>query len=326
MHDLLKTSSRVLLVPGLLTLALAPGSVLGDDTGFLGRIFRLGGNSSASPPGGSGRAAAPSDRSATLPYGPSGAAAGPVSRPAATLRPSGPGSSGAPFADGPSTPDVPGDLSTQPRVSPRPRTSSAVTSADPLLTRMALGRSNDGSQFGIFLQIFADGTVIDSDGVHKLGAADLRPIAELIQGGELTRVRGHCSSPSADFVEYVQVVVFERRMGRLQAHSLSYSGNPQGCDHAIRQLHAFLESVQAKLSRQTTAAVSVTTTHPGVDAHAMDSSTGLSAPSSTSLTARPGSIVTPGAGAGIRAISPLPDPGATSSSRPSIPLSPLEPR
>ena len=186
MHDLLKTSSRVLLVPGLLTLALAPGSVLGDDTGFLGRIFRLGGNSSASPPGGSGRAAASSDRSATLPYGPTGASAGPVSQPAANPRPSGPGSSGAPFADGPSTPDVPGDLSSQPRVSPRPRTSSAVTSADPLLTRMALGRSNDGSQFGMFLQIFADGTVIDSDGVHKLGAADLRPIAELIQGGELT--------------------------------------------------------------------------------------------------------------------------------------------
>jgi hypothetical protein len=178
----------------------------------------------------------------------------------------------------------------------------------------------------MFLQIFADGTVIDSDGVHKLGAADLRPIAELIQGGELTRVRGHCSSPSADFVEYVQVVIFERRMGRLQAHSLSYSGNPQGCDHALRQLHTLMESVQARLSRQTTAAVSVTSTPPGVDAQGLNSSTGLSAPVSTAPTARPGSAVTPGVGAGIRAIPPLPDSRATSSSRPIIPLSTLEPR
>ena len=39
-------------------------------------------------------------------------------------------------------------------------------------------------------------------------------------------------------------------MGRLQAHSFSYSGNPQGCDNAIRHLHTALENVQAKLSRQ----------------------------------------------------------------------------
>ncbi len=123
--------------------------------------------------------------------------------------------------------------------------------ADPLLTRMALGRSNDGSQFGMFLQIFADGTVIDSDGVHRLSSADLKPIVEAIQNGDLARVRGHCSTPSGDFVEHVHLVVFERRMGRLQAHSFSYSGNPQGCDHAVRHLHTVLEAVQAKLSRQT---------------------------------------------------------------------------
>ncbi len=45
-------------------------------------------------------------------------------------------------------------------------------------------------------------------------------------------------------------MVYERRFGRLQAHSFSYSGNPQGCDHAIRHLHAALENLQAKLSRQ----------------------------------------------------------------------------
>ena len=131
---------------------------------------------------------------------------------------------------------------------------SAVTSADPLVTRMALGRSNDGSQFGMFLQVFADGTVIDSDGVHRLGSAEIRPLYEAIQNGEITRLRGHCGTPSNDFTEYVHVIVFERRMGRLQAHSFSYGGNPQGCESGLRNLHAALENIQAKLSRQPAAA------------------------------------------------------------------------
>ncbi len=135
------------------------------------------------------------------------------------------------------------------RVSPHPRVSSAVTSADPLLTRFALGRSNDGSQFGMFLQIFADGTVIDSEGVHHLRAADLKPIIDLVQSGDLARARGHCGAPATDFIEYVHVVVYERRLGRLSANSFSYSGNTQGCDHAIRHLHTVLENLQVKLSR-----------------------------------------------------------------------------
>ena len=90
-----------------------------------------------------------------------------------------------------------------------------MTNADPLLTRLALGRSNDGSQFGMFLQIFTDGTVIDSEGVHHLRAADLKPIMDLVQSGDLTRTRGHCGAPATDFIEYVNVVVYERRLGRL---------------------------------------------------------------------------------------------------------------
>ena len=144
-----------------------------------------------------------------------------------------------PVADGPAQ-----------RLAPRPRVSPAVTTADPVLTRFALGRSNDGSQFGMFLQIFADGTVIDSEGVHHLRAADLRPIVDVVQSGELYRVRGHCGAPSTDFIEYVHVVVYERRLGRLNAHSFSYSGNTQGCDQSIRHLHTALENLQAKLSRQ----------------------------------------------------------------------------
>jgi hypothetical protein len=136
------------------------------------------------------------------------------------------------------------------RLAPRPRTTQAVTTADPLLTRVALGRSNDGSQFGMFLQVFTDGTVIDSEGVHHLRPVDLRPIVETVQSGELYRVRGHCGAPSTDFIENVHVVIYERRLGRLNAHSYSYSGNGQGCDHAVRHLHTVLENVQAKLSRQ----------------------------------------------------------------------------
>jgi hypothetical protein len=136
------------------------------------------------------------------------------------------------------------------RISPKPRVSSPVTTADPVLTRLALGRSNDGSQFGMFLQIFADGTVIDSEGVHHARAADLKPVFDTIQSGDLYRMRGHCGAPSTDFIEYVHVVVYERRLGRLMAHAFSYSGNVQGCDHAIRHLHTVLENLQAKLSRQ----------------------------------------------------------------------------
>jgi hypothetical protein len=70
-----------------------------------------------------------------------------------------------------------------------------------------------------------------------------------VQSGEVYRLRGHCGAPSADFIDYVHLVVYERRFGRLQAHSFSYSGNPQGCDHVIRHLHTAIETLQTKLSR-----------------------------------------------------------------------------
>ncbi len=102
----------------------------------------------------------------------------------------------------------------------------------------------------MFLQVFADGTVIDSEGVHHLRAG--RSPADRRHGSirRLYRVRGHCGAPSTDFIEYVHVVIYERRLGRLNAHSFSYSGNTQGCDQSIRHLHTVLENLQAKLSRQ----------------------------------------------------------------------------
>ena len=162
--------------------------------------------------------------------------------------------------------------------------SPAVTTADPVLTRFALGRSNDGSQFGMFLQVFADGTVIDSEGVHHLRAADLRPIVETVQSGELYRVRGHCGAPSTDFIEYVHVVIYERRLGRLNAHSFSYSGNSQGCDQSIRHLHTILENLQAKLSRQ-----------PGTASPAVGVGSGTRAPSPVG----PAPMSVPGASSSI---------------------------
>ncbi len=77
-----------------------------------------------------------------------------------------------------------------PRLAPQPRVSSAITSADPVLTRFALGRSNDGSQFGMFMQVFADGTVVDSEGVHHLRPADLRPIVDAVQSGDAVPTQG----------------------------------------------------------------------------------------------------------------------------------------
>ena len=218
----------------------------GDDTGILGRLFRLGGSSSDS----STSTSAP-NQSGSLPYGRAAGSTGAAS-PAVRELSAAPAPMISNFNGLPQTPVTTPPVADGPsqRLAPRPRVSPAVTNADPVLTRFALGRSNDGSQFGMFLQIFADGTVIDSEGVHRVRAADLRPIVETVQSGELYRIRGHCGAPSTDFIEYVHVVIYERRLGRLNAHSFSYSGNPQGCDHAVRHLHTVVETLQAKISRQ----------------------------------------------------------------------------
>ncbi len=255
MHGSHRTRLGVWIAPGILGLALLPVSAWGDDNGFFGRLFRLGGNNQSGSSANPGQPKSPRSSPAPQPgtyesafgdTGSGGAFIPPANRSPRLPNPTpavGPISS-----EGPSTPDAGGGDS-QPRLSPRARVAPAVTSADPLLTRMALGKSNDGMQFGMFLQIFADGTVIDSEGVHRLSPSDIRPIAEAIQSGEIARLRGHCGTPSQDFIEYVHLVVYERRMGRLQAFSFSYGGNPQGCEAGIRHLHAVLESVQAKISR-----------------------------------------------------------------------------
>jgi hypothetical protein len=231
---------------GLVTamiLGAAPSLVRAqDDSSFLGRLFRGGASSSSSN--------SPAKPSAGNPYGRSSSAPADGSQPANPYAPMTGSNYGGLTQQTPVT--TPPNAATGPaqRLSPRPRTSAPVTNADPLLTRLALGRSSDGTQFGMFLQVFTDGTVIDSEGVHRLRGADLKPIMDVVQSGELYRARGHCGAPATDFIEYVNVVIYERRLGRLAAHSFSYSGNPQGCENAIRQLHTTLENLQVKLSRQ----------------------------------------------------------------------------
>jgi hypothetical protein len=327
MHGELAKTVGTLLAPGLLVLALATGSARGDDTSILGRLFRMGGASSSSGSGSSSRSTSPFDRPAPLPYGASGGSGGTFIPPATTSSraPSLTPAQG-PIPEGPTTPDVASSADLQPRVTPQPRHSSAVTTADPLLTRLALGRSNDGSQFGMFLRIFADGTVIDSEGTHRLSPSDLKPIVASIQNAELARARGHCSSPSSDFVEYVHIVVFERRLGRLQAHSFSYSGNPQGCDHSVRHLHTVLEALQAKLSRNPVTTTPVATV--GNSAVVPPSSNLLpgAAASPVPHSSISGNNSSTPSIPGSHSISPLPDPGTTSAIGPVIPLTPLEPR
>jgi hypothetical protein len=245
MHPRLSQVAKIsLLAPSILLLSLSMAAAGADDSSFLGRLFRLGN------PSPSGASSAPPSSATANPYGRGAASTVNSAQPA-------PGSGLAPtplptFGGLPQTPVTTPPLSANgpgQRLSPKPRFSPAVTTADPLLTRLALGRSNDGSQFGMIMQIFADGTVIDSEGVHRIRPADLKPIIDSVASGELFRIRGHCGAPSTDFIEYVHIVVYERRFGRLWAHAFSYSGNPQGCDHGIRHLHTALENLQAKLSR-----------------------------------------------------------------------------
>ncbi len=140
----------------------------------------------------------------------------------------------------------------------QPKVSNSVTEADPMVTRISIGRADDGKQFCMFVQVFADGTVMDSEGIHKVGADSLRPIAQVLQTGDLARLKGHCGGPASDFIEQVHVVAYDRYLGRLRAHSFSYSGNPEGCDESVKQLNAAIDALQAKMAGPPSTAPAVT--------------------------------------------------------------------
>lgn len=134
------------------------------------------------------------------------------------------------------------------RISARPKYSGPVTEADPILTRVGIARSDSGNNFALFLQIYADGTVIDTEGVHRLPMSQIKSILSVIRGHDFSRVRGHCGQPSADFIENVQMVVYDRAMGRLRAHAFSYAGDPKGCDPSVAHLHKAVDELVMKLA------------------------------------------------------------------------------
>jgi len=235
-----KAVGAMVLAPALLLLTLFAGRGVGDEPRGLGRIFRFGSSSTPAAP---------------VPPRPPAPSTTPL--PADTGAPAPPAAS-LPMAGAPNQPVVSSGTDNAPaqRIMPQARTSRPVTEADPLISRVALVRSNDGNQFGVFLQVFADGTVVDGEGVHRVGREALKPIFDVLQESDLYRLKGHCGAPATDFTEYVHVVVYERNFGKLRANSFSYSGNPQGCDHAVRHLHAALETLQTKISRPPTVAPS----------------------------------------------------------------------
>ncbi|MFO0956929.1 MAG: hypothetical protein U0800_05605 [Isosphaeraceae bacterium] len=120
-----------------------------------------------------------------------------------------------------------------------------------MLTRIAVARSDSGSQFAMFLQVFADGTVIDAEGVHRVPAEHVRAITRAIIDGDLLRRRGHCGSPSTDYIDQYHVTTFERAGRTYRSNTFSYTSNPQGCDASVTRLHQAIEAMVLKLSGAT---------------------------------------------------------------------------
>lgn len=242
---LLGTAPRLAAL-GVLTLVLGTAAMADDEPGVLSRLFR---RPAPKPPAPVNRPAADANR--PLPGTPPGYGTTPSLLPPSMPAPTLPGAGGA-FTPGPATPVAP-EAAGAPRLRPQPRVSHAATEADPILTRIALGRSDDGTRFGMFLQVHADGTVIDGEGVHRAGADAMRPVLQALQSPDLMRAQGHCGSPPADFIDQVYVTVYERKYGALRANTFSYSGDPKGCDPAIGHLHAAIEGLVTRLSSPSSA-------------------------------------------------------------------------
>ncbi len=242
----IKGLAAATVAAGLILYSVGATPSLGDEPSRLGRLFRMGGSST------NGADSNP----------------GPTSGPTSTITP-GPGFTGQPaLSTPPTTPSGAPSLAPSLRVSPKPRVNKPITEADPLVSRISLGRSDGGSQFGMFLQVFADGTVIDGEGAHHVSPEVLRPVVEAVASGDFAKLKGHCGGPAGDFIENVHVVVFDRSLGRLRASSFSYSGNPQGCDHAVHHLQKVLDELQTKLSPSAPASSPTASNAPAPSARA----------------------------------------------------------
>ncbi len=263
--------------------------VRADDPKGFGRFFRLG-------------SASDSSKSSS----PSASAAGAGSTPigASPYRPAVDPYAPPALSTPPTTSTGSGSATASPRITPKPRSTKAVTEADPLVTRIALGRADGGSQFGMFMQVYADGTVIDGEGVHKVSPDVLKPVVEAVSSNDFSKVKGHCGGPAGDTFETIHMVTYERAYGRLRANSFSYSGNPQGCDHAVHHLHKVLEDLQLKLSTPAAAVVgaAASMTTPMVVSPAMSATPAMSSAPAMSMPMSTGA-------SGNLPMPSLPDPG-----------------
>lgn len=219
--------ATAIAVAALFCLLLGNRLLRGDEPSRLGRLFRFGGSSTAAPT---------------------------VAADPALVPPT------PPLAAVESAAPAPSRLA--PRIIPQPRNYRGVTDSDPLVTRVTLARTSEGASFGMFLQVFADGTVIDSEGVHPIGHEGIKPLLGVLNADELYRQRGHCGAPPTDFIEDVHVVVYERGLRGLRANSFSFSGNPQGCDPAVRRLQSVLDTIQSSYSLPPTPVAPVSETQP----------------------------------------------------------------
>ncbi len=125
-----------------------------------------------------------------------------------------------------------------------------------------------------------------------------------LQAADVGRIEGHCGGPPTDFIEQVHLIVYDQNRGRLQANHFSYSGNPQGCDPAIRNLQAAIDAFQVRL------------TTPAM--------TGA-APAQTGTVPNPGPAFAPGPvpGAGDSVPAPLAPPNTPESGATPISLTPI---
>ena len=265
-----------------------------DEPGRLGRFFRFGAASETSKPASSSAAA--SSLATSTPPGYSGMAA-PYRSVADTYS--------SPAISTPvSTANGTNSLTPQPRITPKSRINKPITEADPLVTRLAVGRADGGSQFGMFMQVFADGTIIDGEGVHKVSADVMKPVIEAVSSNDFAKLKGHCGGPAGDTFENFHVVTYERAYGRLRANAFSYSGNPQGCDHAVHQLHKILDELQMKMSTPSGMGNATASMTPTVAAPMMTPSVDSPAPSLVPLDAP-----APMATTNSLLMPTLPDPG-----------------
>lgn len=127
----------------------------------------------------------------------------------------------------------------------------APANGDPLVSRFCIGRAADGQTFGMFLHVFADGTVMDSAGLHHSDPAQLDRLRDVLKDTPVDSLEGHCDGTAGDYLEVVYVILYQRAGGKIRARTLSYAGNTQGCDPALQKLQATLEGFQAHLSSPT---------------------------------------------------------------------------